>query len=1087
MNHPWISVSTSSLLLLTPLTIFINTGSANAVSLPKTLPLTQIQQTRDWSQGLPHTPFYQAPTVTENLHAIDNLSRSREASIIIDSASRVSALLAYSHAVNTPGNPLFHHFLSPAQLDAQFGPTPQMISQSEGALKAAGWKVLSQKGLVLDAMVPARLKNPSIPIAPDIWSASGLSPVRTLPNDKTATKTTSATNLSTYGFRQTPAFSVSTAEANGDIVTAVSWNPNFTTSLPAGLPWTLAISVQSPSGTPQAISNVANLSDPANNIGAFSYNTASFGSVFPGSNNTLWQLECEAFGDNPAGDTLNFNVVLSSGITLPMTVSLPAFTGPSDALNPLTGPQLSSIVGSGNLASEASASSRAPIAIYTQGQVPSLTDLQQLMSMENLPMPNVNFQYFDGATATMTSTLDFPESELDLQAVASVNPGANVTEYVYPENDPSDTFVSMLSTLSQQSSIKIASFSYGFYGENASTVATVVAACNAEGITIIDGSGDQGAWETGSDPGPVGVESNDGQPGIVSVGGLDLASGATFDSSGNQTSVTGPAVAKAWGGDYLNGLPLVVSQDYTSPNAASTGGYGTTPIPSWQASFLPSSATGIGVPDIASLAGTPGLLGIIGGQYTYLGGTSLSAPVTAGWLSDLEGAINASSTGLGNINPQLFNAAHIAPQDFTQALWGANGVYSVTSPVPGSWNPVTGLGQPHWDALATLWSASEVASLAVVPPSTTVSAGTPVSFTVTALDAAGNPVTSFSGPVSVTSSDAQASLPSSIDLVNGQGSVTVTFATPGPESITVDETAGPSPIVGSTSVSVVSPLAISSSPTSAVAGQSLSITALAPLSHPTYQFWVYNPGSQQWQQSGPYSSTATYRWVPNVPGTYTIIVYAKNQSSSSWAYFTKTQIVVASPTGHPMVSGLSVSTPQIDQPSGASVTFTAQATDIGGTPLYQFWVHGPNNQWIQAQNFSDLNQYTLTDLAPGSYVVAVNALDKSQVVSQSWHQVYYYSTVVNVGSSITLNAPSTGTLNTTIAVSAGAQGITNPVYQFWVQTPTGQWTQRGFGTNTFSFTPTLPGTYVIAVYAKDPYALALPPYDVMTSKTITIP
>ena len=288
-------------------------------------------------------------------------------------------------------------------------------------------------------------------------------------------------------------------------------------------------------------------------------------------------------------------------------------------------------------------------------------------------MPSVTYEYFDGATASMTNSGDAMESNLDIQAIASVDPGAKIDEYVYPASTDTDTFVAMLTTLSQQTSIKIASFSYGFFGEDSSTVATLVAACNAEGITLIDGSGDNGAWETGTDPGPIGVESNDGQPGITTVGGLDMAAPAVFDASGNMTSVSGPAIAKAWGGDYLNGLPLIVSQDYTAPNAASTGGYGTSSIPSWQQGFLPSTATGIGVPDISSLAGSPGLAGVYQGQQAALGGTSLSAPLTAGWLDDVEGSLGVGSSGMGNINPLIFEAASQHPSDFIQALWGANG------------------------------------------------------------------------------------------------------------------------------------------------------------------------------------------------------------------------------------------------------------------------------------------------------------------------------------------------------------------------------------------------------------------------------
>ena len=80
-------------------------------------------------------------------------------------------------------------------------------------------------------------------------------------------------------------------------------------------------------------------------------------------------------------------------------------------------------------------------------------------------MPTVSYQYFDGATASMINSGDAVESNLDIQAIASVDPGATIDEYVYPASTDTDTFVAMLTTLSQQTSIKIASFFCFSYGE----------------------------------------------------------------------------------------------------------------------------------------------------------------------------------------------------------------------------------------------------------------------------------------------------------------------------------------------------------------------------------------------------------------------------------------------------------------------------------------------------------------------------------------------------------------------------------------------------------------------------------------------
>ena len=66
-----------------------------------------------------------------------------------------------------------------------------------------------------------------------------------------------------------------------------------------------------------------------------------------------------------------------------------------------------------------------------------------------------------------------------------------------------------------------------------------------------------------------------------------------------------------------------------------------------------------------------------------------------------------------------------------------------------------------------------------------VDAGRPVNVTIVAVDAALRPIPSFSGTAMLTSSDAAATLPASVNLVNGRGSVRVTFSTSGSQSLTV--------------------------------------------------------------------------------------------------------------------------------------------------------------------------------------------------------------------------------------------------------------------------------------------------------------
>lgn len=84
-----------------------------------------------------------------------------------------------------------------------------------------------------------------------------------------------------------------------------------------------------------------------------------------------------------------------------------------------------------------------------------------------------------------------------------------------------------------------------------------------------------------------------------------------------------------------------------------------------------------------------------------------------------------------------------------------------------------------------------IAKLVVTAP-TTATAGAPSLFTVTAQDNAGNTVPGYNGTVHITSTDATATLPSDITLVNGVGSFNVTLKKATTSTVTATDTVTPS-------------------------------------------------------------------------------------------------------------------------------------------------------------------------------------------------------------------------------------------------------------------------------------------------------
>ncbi|MDC0714749.1 S8 family serine peptidase [Stigmatella sp. ncwal1] len=105
-------------------------------------------------------------------------------------------------------------------------------------------------------------------------------------------------------------------------------------------------------------------------------------------------------------------------------------------------------------------------------------------------------------------------------------------------------------------------------------------------------------------------------------------------------------------------------------------------------------------------------------------------------------------------------------------------------------------------------------------------AGTPVTFTVTALDAVGQTATGYTGSASFTSTDAQAVLPPTTAFTAGVASnVPITFKTLGTQSVTATSTAEPS-LTHSASTTVTAGaatrLVFTVQPSNALAGASLS-------------------------------------------------------------------------------------------------------------------------------------------------------------------------------------------------------------------------------------------------------------------------
>lgn len=264
-------------------------------------------------------------------------------------------------------------------------------------------------------------------------------------------------------------------------------------------------------------------------------------------------------------------------------------------------------------------------------------------------------------------------------------------------------------------------------------------------------------------------------------------------------------------------------------------------------------------------------------------------------------------------------------------------------------------------SLLVLISASSLCLLAACgsgspPPAThfsvtapaTATAGTAISFTVTALDASNRATTNYSGTAHVTSTDGQATLPANAMLTNGMGTFSATLKTAGSQTITVTDTVTASITGTSTSVAVSpGPTSLFSVTTAAspTAGTSFSFTVTA--------FDAFNNTTTNYSGTVKFTSTDPQA-ILSAPSTLTngTRAFQATLKTSGNQMITATDTVMASITGSLsiVISAAPVTHLSITAPPKA---VTDDAFDVTVSALDAF-----NNI---ATSYSGTIQFTSTD------------------------------------------------------------------------------------------------------------------------------
>ncbi len=638
-------------------------------------------------------------------------------------SKNAAGLSAFVAAVNNPGSPEYHHYLSHAALMSRFGPSQAAIATLQHYLNSQHLKtsvtgqVLSVSGTVgqIDTVFHTHLTqyqqgkqtfiapNSAITIPQSLRIATGITGLyRSLPVPQAIAHAFSTKDLitNTDQKHQLPTGTETTASSGGMTVTAQLLSNGSRTP---GMAVRYLITATY-NGQPDTSASYSSLSG--------SYQGAS-SLVDSTSTNANGQFLVDFSLSQQ--QTVSLDLTVSDGVHQ-VTVPLPAasFVGPSAGTtstltlfgtpgqvitpwNPSSNPVTRAFNGT-TLASETSVHGPASLAVYTLGNVTTISqsDVAHFAAEFGLPQPNVSVAYSGpnactAANPACTNAMVPIEEELslDLQMMETSAPGSNIQIY------EAGSLRSALNQVLTQDTAHVFSISYGegeipeqqYLATAQNSWDTLAQEANAEGITISVSAGDSGAYEgalEGNNTPMLSYPAN--SPYVSSLGGLETSVNPLGQV--NQNAM--------WGGNIGSELSTPTLLSFLSmENMIAGGGYSQIEArPAYQKQFVPSS-DGRGNPDVSFPASvvTPGYFAYFANAPFLFGGTSASAPLFAGFVGDLN---LATGQRLGNVNPTLYHLASSNTSPFLPVAYGNNGAYSVTK---GRYNPVTGLGPINLDQL----------------------------------------------------------------------------------------------------------------------------------------------------------------------------------------------------------------------------------------------------------------------------------------------------------------------------------------------------------------------------------------------------
>jgi subtilase family serine protease len=299
--------------------------------------------------------------------------------------------------------------------------------------------------------------------------------------------------------------------------------------------------------------------------------------------------------------------------------------------------------------------------------------------------------YLTAAGVTQTGTItneavdgggtgDDPETDLDVQTISGLAPGANII--VYDEGSLSDQNIE--DAYNQVLTDGKASAVNSSFGGCESSDTSFESATNSiaeqgasEGVEFSASAGDTGSDECGSDDNEKGVSAPAGDPYFTSIGGVNFtensSTGALETVTAGDASCSGGVDDTCYGG---GGVSTVVAE------------------PSWQSGIAGMITTGRNQPDISLPFDYVAVY--TGGAFAEYLGTSWSSPASVALFIEAD---ELHGTKLGWLNSTLYSLFSSTGYSdyYTPCTSGNNIAYTCSAT---EYNQAAGIGTPKGWALA---------------------------------------------------------------------------------------------------------------------------------------------------------------------------------------------------------------------------------------------------------------------------------------------------------------------------------------------------------------------------------------------------